>query len=223
MIEANALVSRTPWSRMSRRLASLFKKSSNDVRSIKNSVSSDSLGSLFSQSSDSMGDSHASSPRELGETVNWSQRLSLSIRRVLGPLALDSTLKTERRPTKTINGSSPNVTGRQGRQSDAERDSLASFSQSRSSDALSGTQGRESWVPAACEDPDMALKWGGENGTPDGTPRANNAPQAASSPRWGSPTRVFPTGPGEVVENTTARSRDDGKLKYEKLEYKSDS
>lgn len=208
MIEANALLNGTPWSRMSHRLTGMFKKSASE----RLSHASDALGSLrragsrdslFERTSSLLADSPALSTRDLGRSSNRSQGSNSSSRLVLDPLPPDSNLKREGLHRKAQSDSKLDVTGQH---ASARLSSLAGSFRSRASDAMStsfmerisnlgvrpSNVERESWVPSSSEDADTSNKEEGE-GASKGTP-GGNSPQVQSprSPRWPSPIRIHP-------------------------------
>lgn len=196
---------------MSRRLVGMFMKSVGSDplnqsiglgETLKKAASTDSLGSIFSHSSSSMGDSLGVSTGELGESGNWSQRLSSSFRKVLNPLALDSSFRRERLHRKALSDSRLDMMGR------SMNPEHASSLRSRSSDALSATVGRDPWGYAP-EERTMEFQEGEGEGDGDGEEAPDRTPrritpsvQAPSSPRWQSPSRVSPMTPSKGWEES---------------------
>lgn len=221
MMQANAVVSSTPWNRMSRRLASPFKKSvgldrmpesSSDRRGITRSASSDSLSSTLSRSSSSFGDSIGLTTGELGESANLSQKLSSSFRKVLVPLALDSSLRQERLHTKAKSESRLDSLWQQ---ASASYSSLASSSRSRSSNALSGISSnstRDSGGPSSSSDAEDPTLAGGERGSAEDISRRQPPLIVApTSPSWRSSSRVVPLIPVQGSERSSDGRSSDGR------------
>lgn len=196
MLEVNALVSGTPWSRTSRRLAGMLKRTVSWDRlsgtesvsdmggSTKKAVSSSSQASVFGRSSSSVGDSRGVKSDEVGRpsNSNWSERLSSGVRRLLGPSTPD------RLHSKAISDSMLDTTGQRG-------SSLASFSdsRSRSSSALpaasTGNGEGDRRVPSELEGA-AAEGWGRPGETPRRKPPSI---RALSSPRWRRGVAVSPS------------------------------
>lgn len=206
MLEVNALISGTPWSRTSRRLAGMFKRTVSRDRlnesvsdmggsSKKAASSSSSSVSVFGRSSSSLGDSHGVEMDELGRPFNWSGRLSSSVRRLMGAPASDTSPTRDRPHSKAMSDSRLATMGQ-------HANFGAAFSRSHSSNALSasisGGVDRDSRAPSAFED--AAAGGGGATegeGSPEGAARSKLSFQAPSSPRWSRGVSVSPSDRGE--------------------------
>jgi hypothetical protein len=140
-----------------------------------------------------------------------SQKLSSSFRRVLVPLALDSSLRRERLHRKANSESGLDSLWQQ---ASASYSSLTSSSRSRSSNALSGISSnstRDSGDPSSSSDAEDPTLPGGEQGSAEDTSRRHPLPIVApTSPSWRSSSRVVPLIPLQGSERSSDGRSSDG-------------